>query len=247
MIINSLKKILFFNLVFFSLNAFSNEVTQNNPKTKTQVQSFTTDLQTVVKAATKQKSFSVEFTQQTFSLLRNKVSESNGILSIKKPASFRFEVTKPRNELYVSNGKEFWKYVADLKHAQYLKNLSQEFGFVQVLTNLSQLQKYYHVSQWTDEEAKKLNQSANISPVESDTPPEKNNDFILLKLVPKGDKQQKVLYAIIQVKTGFIQELRIVQLNGNRIRLVFLNHSLKLLTDEVFQFTPPQGIVVDKL
>ncbi|WP_186645706.1 LolA family protein [Fluviispira vulneris] len=241
--IKKIFKCFFIYSLLFSTQAFSENI---EIKAKIE-QNFDKTVQNVLNEASKQKFFLVEFTQSSFSLLRNKVTESSGLLYIKKPYSFRYEILKPRNELYVSNGKDFWKYIESLKHAQYLKNSAQELGFINILTNLAQIKKYYIVSEWTDEEAKKLNHSANMSSLESDIPPEKNNDYILLKLVPKGDKQQKVLYARVQVKTGLIQELRIVQLNGNRIRLVFSNYSQKPISDDVFNFTPPQGIAVDKM
>ena len=153
----------------------------------------------------------------------------------------------PRQEIYISNGKSFWKYIPDLKHAQHLRANSKELGFVNLLTNLSQIKKYYDVFEWKNETSEKTKQDINTSTVKSDSPPPQNDDNIFLKLEPKGDKQQKVLYAVIQVKTGFIQELRIVQLNGNRTRLVFSQYSPKLVSDKVFEFTPPQGIAVDNM
>lgn len=200
-----------------------------------------------IKLATKQENFTVNFNQEIYSALRDKISISDGILSIKKPASFRFEIVAPRKEIYLSNGKSFWKYIPELKHAQHLNAASNELGFVQLLTDLSNIKKFYEVSEWTGGEGKKLNTDTNTSTVKSDTPPPQNDDDILLRLLPKGDKQQKILYAVIQVKTGFIQELRIVQLNGNRTRLVFSKYSSKPVPNEVFEFTPPQGIVVDKM
>jgi outer membrane lipoprotein-sorting protein len=109
------------------------------------------------------------------------------------------------------------------------------------------LSNFYEVSEWVGAQAQKTDNDTSDLAVKSDLPPKQNDDLLYLKLLPKGDKQQKVLYAVIQVKTGFIQELRIVQLNGNRSRLVFANYSLKSILKEVFQFTPPKGIVVDKM
>lgn len=209
---------------------------------------FQKKLDMSIKNAQKLKSFKVSFEQENYSYLRNKKSTSNGLLYISKPASFRFEITHPRSELYISNGLDFWKYIPKFKHAQHLKSQLKEIGFIDLLTNPSNLNKHYEILPWVDDNAKKVSQDANISALESDAPPAANKEFIHLKLLPKGDKQQKVLYAIIQVKTGFVKELRIVQLNGNRTRLVFSNHeSKKPPSKKLFHFSPPQGIVVDKL
>ena len=214
---------------------------------ETKINTFDEKYQKTLYEASKHSNFTVNFTQEIFSVLRDKVSTTSGILTIKKPASFRFESMLPRQEIYISNGKSFWKYIPDLKHAQHLRANSKELGFVNLLTNLSQIKKYYDVFEWKNETSEKTKQDINTSTVKSDSPPPQNDDNIFLKLEPKGDKQQKVLYAVIQVKTGFIQELRIVQLNGNRTRLVFSQYSPKLVSDKVFEFTPPQGIAVDNM
>lgn len=236
-----------FSSLFLTNKIHSQSKIEHSNETKSSSRIFETNYLNTLKSASKQSNFSVNFKQEIFSVLRDKTTSSNGILTIKKPTSFRFEITSPRQEIYVSNGKSFWKYIPELKHAQHLRANSNELGFVNLLTNLSHIKKYYEITEWTNEEAKKLKQDINTAVVKSDAPPPQNDDDVHLKLVPKGDKQQKVLYAVIQVKTGFIQELRIVQLNGNRTRLIFSQYSPKSISDEVFEFTPPQGIAVDKM
>ncbi len=237
------KKIININFVILSLFVINSVYSQSKKTSK----SFETRYIETMKLASKQEIFTVNFKQEIYSALRDKVSLSDGVLSIKKPSSFRFEITSPRKEIYLSNGKNFWKYIPELKHAQHLNASSNELGFVQLLTDLSNIKKFYDVSEWKKSEGKKAQQDINTSHVKSDTPPPQNDDDILLRLTPKGDKQQKVLYAVIQVKTGFIQELRIVQLNGNRTRLLFDTYSPKPVSNDLFEFTPPQGIVVDKM
>ncbi|APJ04394.1 LolA family protein [Silvanigrella aquatica] len=246
-----IKKFVYLFLLFQSFFLIKNIYCQNSEnkitlKNTSNIQ-FEKKFEKILKIASKQNQFSVQFKQETYSVLRDKITKAEGILSIKKPASFRFEIISPRQEIYVSNEKSFWKYIPELKHAQHLQSKSNEIGFVNLLTNLSQIKKYYEISEWTNEEAVKLNQDINTPHVKSDTPPPQNDEYTLLKLVPKGDKQQKVLYAVIQVKTGFIQELRIVQLSGNRTRLEFSNYSPKSMSNDLFDFIPPQGIAVDNI
>ncbi|KAB8037778.1 hypothetical protein GCL60_11430 [Silvanigrella paludirubra] len=237
------KKLIKINFIVLSLLAINPIYSQTKKTSK----SFETRYTETMKLASKQEIFTVNFKQEIYSALRDKISLSDGVLSIKKPSSFRFEITSPRKEIYLSNGKSFWKYIPELKHAQHLNASSNELGFVQLLTDLSNIKKFYDVTEWKKSEGKKAQHDINTSHVKSDTPPLQNDDDILLRLTPKGDKQQKVLYAVIQVKTGFIQELRIVQLNGNRTRLLFDTYSPKPVSNDLFEFTPPQGIVVDKM
>lgn len=242
-IINKISILFMYCAIFTAHNSYSQEKTQLSNKEK----SFEKKYNTALAEAKKHFVFSVNFEQERFSILRNKTSLSSGFLTVKKPTSFRFEISNPRQEIYISNGQSFWKYIPELKHAQHLKANTSELGFINLLTNLSMIEKYYEISKWTDDEAKKLKQDINTANVKSDAPPLQNDDELHLKLVPNGDKHQKVIYAIIKVKTGFIRELRIVQLNGNRTRLVFSDYSSKPVSDKIFQFSPPQGIAVDNM
>jgi outer membrane lipoprotein carrier protein len=183
-------------------------------------------LNKAIKNAEGNKEFSVSFQQESYSSLRNKTVTSKGTLSVQSPNLFRFEVLDPYQELYVSDGLDFWKYVPNLKHAQHLKAGSAEFDFIKVLTNLGNVEKSYRISEWNPPSSLTLNELA-------------------IKLDPIGDKNQKVLYAIVDVKTGFIHELHFVQLNGNRTRFVFTDYVRKQLPKKMFQFTPPSGIVVN--
>lgn len=180
-----------------------------------------------IKNAVKNTNFSVSFRQEAYSSFRNKTTTSIGNLSVQAPNLFRFEVLDPYHELYVSDGVDFWKYVPNLKHAQHLKAASAEFDFIKVLTNLGNVEKNYRISEWK-------NFPSALTPNE-----------LAIKLDPIGDKNQKVLYAIVDVKTGFIHELHFVQLNGNRTRFVFTDYVRKQLPKKMFQFTPPSGIVVN--
>lgn len=211
---------------------------------------FNKKLDLALKHAQTHKSFEVAFTQEVYSALRDKVTTSKGILKVKAPHSWSFEVQEPRNELYLSNGVDFWKYVPLLKHAQHLRANLLEFDYISLLTNPVNIKKVYKISPWvkSDEENGWINDRHRIEDGDNaaknaDT---ENTGKVSIKLEPKGDKQQKVLYAIINVKTGILDELRVVQLNNNRVRLLFTEAQDKVFADKTFVFVPPQGIVVDK-
>lgn len=225
----TLKYLLFFSL-FFTPTSFAAGGA-----------AFAPNLDQALRAAGKHQQFSVPFSQETYSALRDKVSLSEGVLSIQKPSSFRFELTTPRATLYVSDGRDFWKYDPSLKHAQHLDAQAADFEFVKLLTDLSNLKKQYTVSQWSS-----AGQKSDLPAVQSDLPPAPKAGQIAIKLEPQKDKQQKVLYAIMDVKSGFMEELRMVHLNGNRMRMMFGKPSTKLLDREQFHFTPPEGVAVDK-
>ena len=215
---------------------------------------FNEKLNKALEHAQTHKSFSVQFNQEFYSILRDKITKSEGILKIQTPNSWSYELQKPRTELYMSNGVDFWKYVPDLKHAQHL-NVSQhgnslELNYMSLLINPENIKKVYKISNWSNADAKMLNESGSLAPVQSDFPPAESADTVSIKLESnlgeKGDKQQKVLYAVINVRTGYLDELRVVQLNGNRVRLLFSNDKEEDFNAKTFSFVPPTGIVVDK-
>ena len=107
----------------------------------------------------------------------------------------------------------------------------------------------FSISRWDEEEAKLLKQNRSLPDVKSDLPPiltpEQMKNVLLLKLIPRGDKQQKTLYAVVDKEKGHLLELRVVQINGNRSRLVFKNYKKDFLPDSRFVFSPPSGTVID--
>ena len=175
------------------------------------------------------KSFQVEFQQEAYSAMRDKTSLSQGILKIQAPKSWLFEVQKPRSEIYMSNGKDFWKYVPDLKHAQHLKGNSLDLDYLSLLTNPKSIRKIYTISPWPT----------------SEPHPAENAEDVSIKLERREDNSQKVLYAILNVRKGFVEELRVVQSNGNRVRLLFSNNTDQKFNEKTFSFVPPEGIVID--
>lgn len=204
----------------FSINALAEKSLKSD--------AFKRKVDVAINNAERDKNFSVDFKQEVYSALREKSSTSEGILTIKAPESFRFELISPYQELYVSNGQDFWKYVPRLKHAQHLKIASSEFSFINVLIDLSKIEKDYHIFQWNPPRVLKADQVA-------------------MKLIAKEDKDQKILYAIVDVKTGHIQELRIEQINGNWTQFHFIQYREMKFSEKMFLFVPPSGIVVNDM
>ena len=192
------------------------------------------------------QSFEMNITQTLYSALRDKTIQSDGLIKIRSPQSFLFEIQHPRSEIYVSNGIEFWKYVPDLKHAQYLNSKSLQLNYLSILTNPVVLKRKYDVSPWTPEEAKGEEEDPSSSAVKFYTPPAQCVETMTLKLIPRQDNSSKVLYAIINVQKGELLELRIVQRNENRVCLQFSNHKDVLFDEKTFSFVPQKGIAVDK-
>ncbi|MES2614750.1 MAG: outer membrane lipoprotein carrier protein LolA [Bdellovibrionota bacterium] len=215
------KVILFFCALFLQLNIYAFN--------KNEEKAFTQKLDLALMHLQAHKSFELNFDQELYSLLRDKTSKSQGSIKIKSPNKFRFEIHKPRSELYVSNGTDFWKYTPDLKHAQHLSSNSLELNYISLLTNPASIKTAYKISHWTTE-----------------NPPPESANCINIILEPKEEKQQKLLYVSLNVNGGFLNELRIVQMNGNKVRLLFQNSKDTTSNNDVFDFKPPQGIVVDR-
>ncbi len=212
---------------------------------QTNSDSFNEKFAKAVSSLQRHKSFQISFKQEFFSILRHKVNVSEGQLSILTPQSFKFEIFKPRKELYVSNGRDFWKFVPDLNHAQHLRSDALEMNYLLLLTNPEHIKNKFNISLWKSSQAN-FKGAAPLALVQSADPPSQLGPELLpIKMEPKGDNAQKVLYAIINTKTGSVEEFRIVQLNGNKVRLVFSTLQERSFQPQYFTFIPPKGIAVD--
>lgn len=196
----------------------------------------------VQKRAAARKDFTVEFRQEVYSALRKKSSESHGSLSFQPPGKFRWELRGAKRELYVSNGKDFWKYDESNKHAQRLPPESASLDFVDVVTKLSRLSELFSIETWKAPQ----DAPADAAARQFRTPPTETN-ALLIKLVPKAAGPQESVYLSIDKASGAIIEMRIAFRNGNRTRLVLTNLKEAAVDPKVFEFTPPPGTAVDRI
>lgn len=196
----------------------------------------------VQRRAAGRKDFSVTFQQEVYSALRKKSSESKGSLAYQPPGKFRWELQGKKQELYVSNGKDFWKYDASNKHAQRLPPESAALDFIDVVTKLSRLSELFAIEAW-----KATQEGGNDAAAAEFFKPPSEPGSLLVKLTPKAQGQQQAVFLAIDRNSNTIIEMRIAFRNGNRTRLVLTNLKEAPVDPKTFDFTPPPGTAVDRL
>ncbi len=199
-------------------------------------------LSKVQEVSSHRKHFSVTYEQTRFKALVKKTVAEKGTLEFSAPKSFRWEISSPSKEIYVSNGKDFWKYSEIAKHAQKLKADTGELAVLDVLFRPGNLKRDYKVERWVAP----VDDGANGSDVVSSVPPASKQGKLFVLLIPRVKSKQKALYLIIDQEKGFVDELRIVHENGNRVRTVFGALSEVNIPAAHFEFVPPPGTAIDK-
>jgi outer membrane lipoprotein-sorting protein len=201
----------------------------------------------VQKLASQREHFSVSFQQQSYSATTKKKRSSKGVLEFQKPKSFRWEILSPSQELFVNDGKEFWKYLALTKHAQRLPAGSRELDLADFLLNLSGVEKRYDIQEWKPGSVK----SADTAKAEGESffqPPEPKAGMLLLQLTPKEPQgYQEQVFLQIEEKKAEVREVRLRYRNGNRVTLIFDAWKPEKPAPERFRFVPPPGTAVDVL
>ena len=167
------------------------------------------------------KTFQADFTQ---SLVQgaDRSQNNQGKIYIKSPDKFRLDYTAPYVQIYVADGKKVYQYDADLEQviikpqAQILNNTP-----LFVLSNTKKLQESYHVEaqgSW-DEQNWFL-----LRPKSADT------NFEQIRLAFKGKN-----LSTMELKDSF----------GQFSRLTFRNVKNNTpLAENLFKFTPPEGVDV---
>lgn len=223
--------LLCFFVLCFPFSALSKE-NKPGPSTASRLEKF---------QASAKKPFKVGLKQEFYSALRKKSEASVGELEFAPPKSFRWSMKTPKtvgnaiqfkSEIYVSNGKEFWKYNESAKHAVKYSSNIKELDFLDVILNPAQLAKTYNVEEWKNG---------------TEPPPDVCKDRLCVALESKETLGKRKLFLILNEKSGWVEELRIVYQDGNRAVLRFEDHKIGEIAKGRFDFTPPPGTAVDNM
>lgn len=241
------------SFVLAVMAACSYGATTAQAKSATESNGLAAQLEALRGITQKRQGLSVGFTQDTFSMTSKRTRTQPGVLECAPPNQFRWETSGKLAELVVSNGSTVWKYSPVARHAQSLSAKSGGLQFLDVLLNPSALGEMFTVSKWD-----KDNSGANCASLKpsqcppsaqrgiSTEPPAEAKGKILVRLEPKKEEQLASLYVVLDEKTAFADEIRMLFRNGNRTRIVFKGFEEKKIPAERFEFTPPKGTAVDR-
>lgn len=192
-----------------------------------------------------------QFKQTLYSALRSKKRSSSGSLQYLPPGLFRWEVSEPRKETYVSTGEILWKYVPSARHAQSMPVTQAGLDFLQLLLEPSALESRYHIKEWKDlgstQSMAKDEAGKNGAASFQQKPPAREGQ-LFVKLIPKDSTgSEEALFVIADRQTGHVTEIRIAFKNGNRNVIVFSGWRVEKMEKSAFNFVPPPGTAVDRM
>ncbi len=154
------------------------------------------------------------------------VEKRQGTIIFEKPLKVRWETKSPHAEMLLINPQEIWNYLPDEEVAyKYQPDLMQDMRtLIEVITGQAKLDE--------DFEVKKLG---------------KEGDLTVLHLFPYEPKPEMVEAVIgIDEQSMLIKKASVVDFYGNINTLQFDKIELNSkLNDDVFSFTPPEGIDVE--
>ena len=147
---------------------------------------------------------------------------SHGTLALKAPRQFRWDVSKPYQQLIVADGEKVWIYDPDLEQVSVRAQGTEEaHSPLTVLTDLSQLD-----SQFTTSESGE------------------RDGLVWLKLASKA-KEPEFEYAELGFSGTSLERMLFRDQLGNTTEIAFSNwrRNPKIDAGE-FKFTPPKGVDV---
>lgn len=192
-----------------------------------------------LQAKAKSGDFTARIKQDSYSALRKKTDVSTGTLQFSPPQSFRWEMSsgassakEPRKEIIVSNGTTLWRYNSATKHARSMPTRDlKELETLDAILKPATLTRKFKILEWDPK----------VEPLPVDTAGRMH-----LMLKPLDSSETHTLFLLLNEKTGWVEEVRIVYQNGNRAKLNFEGYTHAKVAKSRFDFTPPSGTVVDQ-
>ena len=173
------------------------------------------------------RSFEVQVAQEFYSAVREKSILSHGVLKFERPHSFRLEMGKPQEGLYVSDGKILWQYTPQTHHAQKMDAARLPLPFLDVLTRQAALADHYRIDDFKETSERLFFQLTPLTV--SSTQPQSTHFFVEVKR-----------------STGFFHQVELRRETGDWTKWSFEGWNKRAqFKPGTFAFVPPPGTVVD--
>ena len=168
------------------------------------------------------RAVSAHFEQQAFNPNGGAGKTSSGDLALKAPRQFRWDTTKPYQQLIVADGEKVWIYDADLEQVTVRPQGTEEaHSPLTVLTDLSQLDRDFTTSEQGE-----------------------HDGLVWLRLKSK-DKEPQFAYADLGFDAGGLQRMQFEDTLGDRTEIRFTDWKRNpALPVNAFRFIPPKGVDV---
>ena len=150
------------------------------------------------------KDVTADFTQQKHTILLKKPLTSTGVVTIVE-SQMRWDTRKPRRVTMYADGKELWIYYPDQQKREIYKT-SKKLARVTgaPFQRLATLREFFDLKRLKDDDAGRAR----------------------IELSPKTDKlrdQIEVITLSVNLKTGFVEVVRTVDVEGDRTVITFAN------------------------
>lgn len=181
------------------------------------------------------KTFKADFVQELTNVASGEVETREGTIWFKQPSKVRWETTAPEKELLVVGPDAAWNYIEDedlaIKYS--VEGALSSKTVLRFISGKANLKDDFVIkSDWDGAEAVR----------------EKwGKGFTVLQLTPKDPEPGMVLAFIgVEPATGLLRQVMIVDFygNGNEVRLANVEQDVDL-KDDMFSFTPPEGVTVE--
>lgn len=165
-------------------------------------------------------SFEAHFKQIMLDAKGNYLQQTEGIIAVKKPDLLYWKTEPPMEQLLVSDGEQLWFYDPELEQVtvQPLDHRVTQTPALLLSGDLSRLQQSYSISQEREEAARY---------------------FLLYPKDPDSLFEQLKLTFL----NGRLVQMHLADSLGQRSSLEFMDPRTNLpLDDQLFRFTPPEGV-----
>lgn len=169
------------------------------------------------------RTFDAQFKQEVVTPQGKVKQRISGRFILQKPNQFVWQVTQPRPQQLISNGRELWLYQPALKQAiRKPIHATQAKTPIEFLSGSSrELSYYFHVDSM------------------------KKGDEMAFRLRPKNHKKMAFQAMQFIFQGNQLQQLRFEDPLGQKVRIQFYGiRENASLSPALFQFVPPKGIDV---
>jgi len=194
------------------------------------------------------KSCSVKFKQNSYSDLRKRISPTDeGTFEWAAPHKFRWETVSQKKELYVSNGKDFWKYNETDNFAQKLPLSDSPLEFLDILTHPKSLKAKFTITKTSWEKVDPTGRCPFVKdkgePIASTKDSRKDNDRgRVFDVVPKNDVKSVHYAVLLEDEPKMVKEIVIFNPLNSCTQLVFSKISYEDIPNDRFDFSVPKGV-----
>lgn len=199
-------------LVCFYILVVSGGVSASNTPAQVQLESFLKNM----------SSLSADFEQNLYDHYGDKLQQSTGSFSMKRPGKFRWDYTLPYAQNIISNGKKIWMYDSELEQVNV-----RPYSQILASSPISLLDK---------------NQSLSVEFIVESMPSAKMLQWV--KLLPKAEEND---FKEIQIglKDGKIKIMRFVDNFDQSTEIKFERLEVNpVISSNKFEFIIPEGVDV---